>query len=526
MEKDTAQMEVDNQSKTWTCTFCQCENRLIHFDDRVQIPTSKCRCCGSRRNATDSLRTTRRDIDMNGFTLFDTGNLDPRIVKEWNDMMRDIEQNAEQNKCHGRNGTIIDSCPDIQILSKMMKFYRHYLGKSTTNEYQIDNMTDLVENLQDLGMNRLLVIFEHVSTVHFCPDLFAHFAKEIGSFDSEDSCDAQQRNRDQKDMTDIRRRREKEEDYDSNDDETQPQPQIEENKEVDDVEKHTLSFFDKWHSFLFHPTMTTNDSNDNCSPEPNSRESSTGSEHGPPETNLTTTSSPIMSENRRRGRSIPRARASPVPAASSDYIEYGFGEWIDYTTQKPSFESMRDEMLRNEIHTMTMDEWTNNLMQSLTHWESDKVKVDGKYRAIRTDPRYGIVEGQDIGIENVVAILIYCNFDDLQREFSRTFRSMEEDDTEDVIVERHCRNYYWLGRALFVAIHFYGERMKPSTAVWHGISCKMVFENFATLYFDTPTSTSTSRAVSQGFSGPNGITLKLKSKFKELRTAEFFFRFN
>lgn len=68
-------------------------------------------------------------------------------------------------------------------------------------------------------------------------------------------------------------------------------------------------------------------------------------------------------------------------------------------------------------------------------------------------------------------------------------------------------------RALFVAIHFYGERMTPKTVVWHGVDHRMKFESFAT-YFESPTSTSMSQQVAQGFSGSNGMILKLKSKFK------------
>lgn len=63
-----------------------------------------------------------------------------------------------------------------------------------------------------------------------------------------------------------------------------------------------------------------------------------------------------------------------------------------------------------------------------------------------------------------------------------------------------------------MAIHFYGERMTPETVVWHGVSRKMLFESFAT-YFECPTSTSIHQDVAASFSGPNGVILKLKSKF-------------
>ena len=68
-------------------------------------------------------------------------------------------------------------------------------------------------------------------------------------------------------------------------------------------------------------------------------------------------------------------------------------------------------------------------------------------------------------------------------------------------------------RALYVAIHFYGEHMTPETVVWHGVKRRMTFESFAS-YFECPTSTSTSRVVARSFSGPDGMILKLKSKFK------------
>ena len=56
--------------------------------------------------------------------------------------------------------------------------------------------------------------------------------------------------------------------------------------------------------------------------------------------------------------------------------------------------------------------------------------------------------------------------------------------------------------------------MTPETVVWHGVTRKMKFDSFAT-YFECPTSTSKSRFVARGFSGPNGMILKLKSMFKE-----------
>ena len=53
--------------------------------------------------------------------------------------------------------------------------------------------------------------------------------------------------------------------------------------------------------------------------------------------------------------------------------------------------------------------------------------------------------------------------------------------------------------------------------VWHGLSKKMVFENFATYYFDCPTSTTTNMSVAAArfTSQGQGIILELQSKYKD-----------
>ena len=70
-------------------------------------------------------------------------------------------------------------------------------------------------------------------------------------------------------------------------------------------------------------------------------------------------------------------------------------------------------------------------------------------------------------------------------------------------------------RALCEAINFFGKRMTKDSVVWHGLSQKMVFSEFAP-YFDCPTSTTTKKNIAMVFAGNgSGLILKLKSKFKD-----------
>ena len=395
------ELERQSSCREWTCMYCKSENRIIHWNNRIQIPSDKCRCCGSSEDKKDTMRTTRSH--SNGNFVFPI-KLDERIVKEWNDLIQDIEQNPEDNKCDGPDSVIVDSCPMIQKLFLMMKYYHIYIGKEVVDlddkdEYRIDNITDLVEGLKNVSLIDLQDIFEHVSTVHRDPATFEHFMEGIGKCEDGDICQKvlHKRGRNAIAMAGARTRI-------RNGDET----------EVDSVEMLTLSFFHKWHLFLFHPNI-----------EEFTAESDTTAD----------------------GKIVKKLRMHSLKRpVSQKYVDYGFGVWIDYTAHSPSFECMKEEMIGNEICSIALRQWQNTLMNAVTHLESDKIKVKAQYTAKKTDEKYGIEIGQEIGTENIVAILIYCNFTDLQARFSETFREMHGDDTDETIIDRHCRNYYWLGR--------------------------------------------------------------------------------
>ena len=385
--------------KDWACRYCQSEQTIIYWDNLPQKPTSKCRCCGST-NATVPLRTSRKSqLHDQGLPLNPIV-LDHQIVEEWDQVM----ERYSDSICPGCE--LIDSCPMIQKLCLMMKYYHIHIGKHVVNvdderKYRIDSMSDLVENLNGLSLAELVNLFEHVSTVHRKPQMFGYFIETIGPCDDDAACDSVRRNRGRRRSTDNR-----------------------DVKRLDSVERHYLSFFDKWHSFLFHPQYE-----DKVAPLDSTE--SIGTE----EVQIEMLIKPKM-----------------LRQHTGKYTDYSFGVWIDYTANSPFFDSMKEEMMENEIYSMTSDQWQSTLMKALTHLDSEKIN---KYTAKREDEKFGIEIGQEIGTENVMAILIYCNYTDLQTRFSETFREMQDDDTDETIIDRHCRNYYWLGRCVISTFRSY-----------------------------------------------------------------------
>ena len=461
MKQDMVDMDrliedLDARCDDWTCTLCQSKNDAIYYENRQQIPGPKCRCCGSQHEETSpspalptpspALPTTLHQTDQSESPFSNPSTLDQRIVKQWSELLRDINENPEDNKCLGNDTLVIDSCPMIQKFFFVMRYYHLYAGKPIVGvedeeQYRIDSVVDLVEGLQDLSLIKLVDMFEHISTVHRDSQMFDHFIKNIGKCD-ESECEIMHRNRardrvatggishDETLDGTIRHRGRF-----SNSSISKPRVaaggpnHVEDEEKLDPVERNTLPFFDKWHSFLFHTKFET-------------KHTSISFEH-----------QVLIDEEEMEMDFEPQNISGEY---TSKFVDYGFGVWIDYTTHRPNFESMKEEVTGNEICTISSNQWQNTLNSALTHLESHKVKTDKRYTAKRADEKYGIGEkGQLMGTENVVAILLYCNYTDLQRRFTETFRTMQDDDTDEMIVERHCHNYYWFGRcALFTLTPF------------------------------------------------------------------------
>ena len=287
-----------------------------------------------------------------------------------------------------------------------MKYYHIHIGKTEVNveraeEYRIDSMADLVEDLPNISFNGLMEMFEHISTVHRDDKgMFDHFIDGIGQCDEGAACSNLLRSR-------ARGRR-----FMSGApaDEQSEKPQ----HIQDEDDSHILSFFNKCHSFLFHPNLDdyvsdVDEIEDGMDEEKDSKPQQMNAEYG-----------------------------------CCKSVDYRFGVWIDYTANIPFFDSLKEEMMGNDVYPMTSNQWQDTLTKAQDFLDS--VRGNERYRAKRPDKKYGVQIGQKLGIENVMAILIYCNYTDLQTRFSETFRVIQDGDTAEMIVERHCRNFYWLGR--------------------------------------------------------------------------------
>eukprot|EP01083_Nonionella_stella_P250094 864124_1 len=98
--------------------------------------------------------------------------------------------------------------------------------------------------------------------------------------------------------------------------------------------------------------------------------------------------------------------------------------------------------------------------------------------------------------------------------FRESYRASEHDDNNQNIRSYHINNFYWMGRFIYTAIQFFGEKPSNHNSFYHGLKKQFLFTEFSTI-FETPTSTTTDAEIARiKFAQENGVVLTLKPKFK------------
>ena len=146
---------------------------------------------------------------------------------------------------------------------------------------------------------------------------------------------------------------------------------------------------------------------------------------------------------------------------------------------------------------------------------SDRVKKM-KARPKGWSRHYGIPNDDVIGADHLRAIALYCDFDILCAEFSKTFRLMDPD--EDMAnVRKRNTVFWWMSKYLREAVEIYGN----DGSSWYndgyirgpfysGVSFVAVVPSFY-ITLKSPTSMTKLFEVATHFSGEEGIILKLNN---------------
>ena len=205
--------------------------------------------------------------------------------------------------------------------------------------------------------------------------------------------------------------------------------------------------------------------------------------------------------------------------------EFGFGQKHNHIEITNKYKSIYDELMFNDLCPKKIDEqeWQNKLIKAIKKHHIAISLYSKTLMCKHYHPHYRLCRNQPIGIRHILAIILYTDLSEFCKSFRETYRMMDIDDVKETkyeqVKQRH-RQFYYIGRALYEAVEFFGENMKPSMRVHHGLGIILFFERFSA-QFNQPISTTTTFSKAHQFSKGIGIILTLKVNPKSTSTPRF-----
>eukprot|EP01084_Bolivina_argentea_P077881 141331_1 len=180
--------------------------------------------------------------------------------------------------------------------------------------------------------------------------------------------------------------------------------------------------------------------------------------------------------------------------------------------------NLKEELLQNTICTLSENSYNILYSKALIHQQTSEVRnrVCANEKCAKY---YEIIIGDIMSLDQLIAIMVQCNYTDLQYQFRRTFRKIEttEDDQHVQLKKRHS-NYYWMGRSLRECVECFGMRKQIefdskyrqpiNIHIWVGLNQKFVFSSMFA-FIKAPISTTMDYAVANNFSQNAGLVLEL-----------------
>eukprot|EP01084_Bolivina_argentea_P209760 357228_1 len=112
-----------------------------------------------------------------------------------------------------------------------------------------------------------------------------------------------------------------------------------------------------------------------------------------------------------------------------------------------NYKSLKQEMLNNKISVVNLSQFNNEYQKAMKHFNTHYCKQLAAA---------GISNNLPLCVEYILAMMLYCNYDNLQYCFSKTYRAETIQDS----IEQHAE-FYHLGKCLKIIVHRFGTSINP-----------------------------------------------------------------
>eukprot|EP01083_Nonionella_stella_P280345 953738_1 len=244
---------------------------------------------------------------------------------------------------------------------------------------------------------------------------------------------------------------------------------------------------------------------------------------------------------------------APTQTISHPVYEFGFPFIYKppfYNKRRPvnitaKYASLKEEMIHNQLSRLTIHDYDNQYFKSEMHCKSpsgrkyiaDHIYIEnaelanmhevqmlgGKVISMR---RKYPLSTHTLKPSHVLAVMIYCNYDSLQAEFTMTFIRKDNNESEEDVCHRHSK-FYHFGLLLKDAVSLYGTKCKESkiNRFYHGLREKYMFPHLFTDRISVygPVSTTKEFAIALVFAseGNDGIILEFTNIPSQLNDEAF-----
>eukprot|EP01084_Bolivina_argentea_P274463 467841_1 len=179
------------------------------------------------------------------------------------------------------------------------------------------------------------------------------------------------------------------------------------------------------------------------------------------------------------------------------------GMW--YVEKK--YKDLKIESLSNHICIISLAQWKQLENKAAIYVQSQM--VGNMYCPRKETAKYWNMQYRQLmSMNHVIVLMLYCNFDTFQFEFSKTFRKLHENEDRDDMKKRHS-NFCHLARLLRECIECFGMEMTDNDiTVFHGVNTQFTFSAM-NAYIKGPLSTTQDFAAGLIFCDKKGMILEI-----------------
>eukprot|EP01084_Bolivina_argentea_P196604 337025_1 len=182
----------------------------------------------------------------------------------------------------------------------------------------------------------------------------------------------------------------------------------------------------------------------------------------------------------------------------------------------PKYNSFKQEMIQNELCHINIVGWNHTTQKAQLKHNTNycrKITASAVYSGlgnIQPNSFHYILNNEQIALNHLIAIMIYCNYSLVSFKFSETFRPIYDEETQKQIVSRHSC-YYYFSRYLHESVGAFCNftTCRNVFEFYHGINKQMIFDSMSCIMYQ-PFSTTSSYHVAISFSNPGGMILEVR----------------